>query len=411
MVALWFEAPQRYTVGPGFRSNGLSPGAWSRVVGWENASMTEHPASRTTAASALRHHLLGALRPGDGSAPLFSAVVVVVVSDAGERLASEAHGLTADYVDGSGTRRRGAPVTEDTLFDLASITKAFVTAAALAEFTDRGYLEAGPGGLRIPVSEWLPEYRGRPTVTLLDLLTHRSGLASEWEDKLPGADVWERFRTVLPTGPVGAGHAYSCVGFIWLGLCLEAMTGRRLDELVSDRILNPLGLAHTGYRPSLPLDRIAATEIQPGRGLVHGEVHDETAWALGGVSGNAGLFSTAGDLLTFAEMLRNGGTQEGSEVLSPGAAALMTTPVPGPVPGQYEQAVGLRVGEPWLRALAPGSARTPAGHGGYTGTAFALVPGGRRTVVLLSNRVHPQRGEDERFAVFRQRLMERAAEL
>lgn len=372
--------------------------------------MTEHPAARATAATALRDHLLGALHPGDGSAPLFSAVVVLV-SDAGERLASEAHGLTVDYVDESGTRRRGAPVTVDTLFDLASITKSFVTAAALAEFRDRGYLESGLEGLRIPVNEWLPEYWELPEVTLLDLLTHRAGLPSEWEDNVPGPDAWERFRTVLPTGPAGAGHGYSCVGFIWLGLCLEAMTGRRLDKLLEERILRPLGLAHTGYRPSVPLNGIAATEIQPGRGLVHGQVHDETAWALGGVSGNAGLFGTAGDLLTFAEMLRNGGTHEGVEVLSPGAVDLMTTPVSGPHSGPYEQAVGLRVGEPWLRALAPQSARIPAGHGGYTGTAFGFVPEGRRSVVLLSNRVHPQRGEDERFAAFRQKLMELAGDL
>lgn len=384
--------------------------AVAAAVEWQNATMTEHPTPRTTAVQALRDHVLAALHPGDGSAPLFSAVVVLV-SDAGEVLAREAHGLTVDCQDESGACRCGAPVTPDTLFDLASITKAFVSATALAEFADRGLLEAGLDGLRIPVSAWLPEYRGLPTVTLLDLLTHRAGLPSEWDHNDPGPDAWERFRTVLPTGPAGAVHAYSCVGFIWLGLCLEAMTGRPLDDIMRDRILRPLGLMNTGYRPSAPLDGIAATEIQPGRGLVHGQVHDETAWALGGVSGNAGLFSTADDLLTFAEMLRNGGVHEGREVLRPEAAALLTTPVAGPVAGSYEQAVGLRVGEPWLRALAPGSTRIPAGHGGYTGTAFGFVPGGRRTAVLLTNRVHPHRGEDERFAAFRQRLMELAGRL
>ncbi|MDQ0708194.1 CubicO group peptidase (beta-lactamase class C family) [Arthrobacter woluwensis] len=369
--------------------------------------MTEDPIPHTTAVQALRDHVLAALHPDDGSAPLFSAAVVLV-SDEGEVLAREAHGLTVDYQDESGARRRGAPVTPDTLFDLASITKAFVSATALVEFEDRGFLKAGPDGLRIPVSTWLPEYRGLPPVTVLDLLTHRAGLPSEWEHNDPGPDAWERFRTVLPTGPAGVTHAYSCVGYIWLGLCLEAGTGKPLDEVVGERILRPLGLTNTGYRPSVSLDGIAATEFQPGRGLVHGQVHDETAWALGGVSGNAGLFSTAGDLLTFAEMLRNGGVHEGREVLRPEVAALLTTPVPGPLAGPYEQALGLRVGEPWLRALAPDSIRIPAGHGGYTGTAFGFVPGGRRTVVLLTNRVHPQRGEDERFAAFRQKLMELA---
>jgi len=371
--------------------------------------MTEHPIPRALDAP-LRDHIRGALHPGDGSAPLFSAVVVLV-SEAGERIATEAHGLTSDYTDEHGIRRRGAQVTPDTLFDLASITKAFVTATALAEFSDRGFLDDGVEGLRIRVAEWLPEYRGFPEVTLLDLLTHRAGLPGEWIDNRPGADALERFRAVVPERPVGSGHAYSCVGFIWLALCLEAMTGRSLEALLDTRILRPLGLSDTGYRPLRALGSIAATEIQPGRGLVHGEVHDETAWALGGVSGNAGLFSTAGDLLTFAEMLRNDGRHDGEQVLAPETVRLLTTPVPGPVSGTYEQAVGLRVGEPWLRALAPDGARIPAGHGGYTGTAFGFEPGGLRTVVLLSNRVHPHRGNDERFAAFRQELMELAGRL
>jgi len=358
----------------------------------------------------LRDHLLGALHPGDGTAPLFSAVVVLV-SDAGESLSAEAHGLTADYVDENDIRRQGSPVTTDTLFDLASITKAFVTATALAECAGHGLLDTGLDGLRVPVSEWLPEFRLLPGVTLLGLLSHRSGLPAEWADNGPGPDAWERFRTVVPTSPAGQAHSYSCVGFIWLGLCLEAMSGRSLDRLMAARVLEPLGLRRTGYRPEDPLTGIAATEIQPGRGLVHGEVHDETAWALGGVSGNAGLFSTAGDLLTFAEMLRNGGVHRGVQVLPQAGVRLMTTAVPGPAPGNYEQAVGLRVGEPWLRALVPDGGRTAVGHGGYTGTAFGFVPGGRRAAVLLSNRVHPHRGGDERFAAFRQELMELAGSL
>ncbi|MDP5228235.1 MULTISPECIES: serine hydrolase [Arthrobacter] len=366
----------------------------------------------TTGQEELSALLSEALHPSDGGAPLFSAAAALV-SDDGELLAREAVGRTIDYLDDGGTAHQGPSASLGTLFDLASVTKAFVTATALAVLSDKGLLGSGLSSLARPVALLLPEFHRTPfaQVTVLELLTHRSGLPSEWEDNRPGPDAWERFRSLPLQVPPGRGHAYSCVGFTWLGLWLEELSGLPLDVLMEQRLLGPLGLKLTGYRPSIPLETIAATEVQPGRGLVHGEVHDESAWALGGVSGNAGLFSTASELLTFVEMLRRNGTHCGVRILPPEAVRLMTTPAPGPRSAGYDQAVGLRVGEPWLRALAPESRRIPAGHGGYTGTAFGFVPSGSRSAVLLSNRVHPRRGNDERFAAFRLRLMELAGAL
>ncbi|MFJ3958633.1 serine hydrolase domain-containing protein [Arthrobacter sp. NPDC090010] len=368
--------------------------------------MTQRPPGPET----LRVLLEQALHPDDGGDPLFSGAVAAVRVN-GQTVAEASAGLTFRYRDGEGLERRGDPVSRDALFDLASITKIFVTATALAAFEERHMLGNGLSSLRRPVSEWLPEFRPEPfgDVTVLDLLTHRSGLPSEWDANSPGPDAWHRFRTTMPEHPAGTVHAYSCVGFIWLGLLLEELSGSSLDDLMTRLILDPLDLSRTGYRPTETRDRIVATEIQTGRGLVHGEVHDETAWALGGVSGNAGLFSTAPELLRFAEMLRNGGTSAGRRILSREAVELMTKPVPGPLSGEFRQGLGLRLGEPAARLFARDAERLPAGHGGFTGTAFAFVPGGERSVVLLSNRVHPRRGNDERFASFRQDVLEWAA--
>ncbi|MCM3657983.1 beta-lactamase family protein [Agromyces mediolanus] len=286
------------------------------------------------------------------------------------------------------------PVGPSTRFDLASVTKPIVAAALLAELTDRG-LDAS-----LPAAELLPEFRepALRTVRIAELLSHTAGFAPEWHDREadPGAG---RFRAgARPVAPGGTGHRYSCVGFIWAGLAAEALAGAPLDAVVRDRVLEPLGMRDTGFRPHPGLrGRIAATEWQPGRGLVHGEVHDETAAALGGVSGNAGLFGTAADLLRFAEALRTGGT--GGPGLAPAVIEALTTPVALPDDPGFRQALGPRLDEPWMRGLGPAT----AGHTGFTGTAFATEPGGRRSLVVLLNRVHPTR-ESEAIHAFRARV-------
>ena len=296
------------------------------------------------------------------------------------------------------------PATDaSTRFDLASVTKPIVAAALLAE------LEAHGLGPELPVAELREEFRDPSlrSVTITQLLSHTAGFAAEWTDREPDPGG-ARFRAgARPESPTGAVHRYSCVGYIWAGFAAEALASAPLDEVVRARVLDPLGMTQTSYRPEPELrPGIAATEFQPGRGLVHGEVHDETAWALGGVAGNAGLFGTAGDLLRFAEALRTGGRIDDRRRLSPAVAAALVTPVSMPGDPGYGQAFGTRLDEHWMRGLGP---RT-AGHTGFTGTGFVTEPGGRRSVVFLTNRVHPTRSSIELLAL-RSRVVDLAAGL
>jgi CubicO group peptidase (beta-lactamase class C family) len=179
-----------------------------------------------------------------------------------------------------------------------------------------------------------------------------------------------------------------------LSLIVEAVTGRRFDQYVHEHVLAPLGMTHSGFRPavSAPEAPIVPTEVDRSfrRRLLRGEVHDETAWILGGVSGNAGLFSTAADLTRFAFMLTNGGRIDGRQFLKPETIALFTTRVAeGP---QNTRALGwdTRSTEGYSSAGRLFGPRA-FGHTGYTGTSLWIDPDQGLFVILLTNRVYPTR--------------------
>lgn len=317
------------------------------------------------------------IAPGSGSA------AVLLASVDGGIVAQRALGTTRLWdAPGVATATPAFSVTTDTKFDLASVTKAFVATALLTELDVRGLTPS------VPLSDYLPEFRVKSLrdLTLAHLLTHSAGFQASWEDHEPDPGA-ERFRrSARPIDRPGAVHRYACLSFIWAGLLAAELSGKSHDVLVTEHVLRPLGLRHTGYRPD-PREwpRIAATEYEPGRGMVQGEVHDETAYALGGVSGNAGIFGTGPDLLRFAEALRTG------EGLRPRVHAWLTEPAPG-VPSAesgYRPSYGLRIGENWC-APAPGLA---VSHTGFTGTGFFTVPNGEWSFVLLTNRVHPSRDQ------------------
>lgn len=324
---------------------------------------------------ALDELLEQAIAPGAGSA------AVLLASVGGRVVAQRALGTTRMWdAPGVATAAAAFPVTTETRFDLASVTKAFVATALLTELDVRGLTPS------VPLSDYLPEFRegSLRDLTLEHLLTHSAGFQASWDDHEPDPGA-ERFRrTARPIDRPGAVHRYACLSFIWAGLLATELSGKPHDALVTEHVLRPLGLQHTGYRPDPgEWPRIAATEYDPGRGMVQGEVHDETAFALGGVSGNAGIFGTGPDLLRFAEALRTG------EGLRPRVHAWLTEPAPG-VPSAesgYRPSYGLRIGEKWC-AAAPGPT---ASHTGFTGTGFFTVPNGEWSFVLLTNRVHPSR--------------------
>ncbi len=330
-----------------------------------------------------------------------SAASVIVVAD-GTAVLEHHTGVTRRWdAPGIPSAEPGTPASAATRFDLASVTKPIVAAALLAELDARG-LDA-----TLPLAELLPEFASaaHADLTVAHLLSHTAGFAPEWLDRAPDPDA-ARFRAgARPSARPGLEHRYSCVGYIWAGFAAEALAGDSLEAVVRRRVLEPLAMHDTGFRPD-PAERarIAATEWQPERGLVHGEVHDETSAALGGATGNAGLFGTAADLLRFAEAIRTGGELDGRSALAPAVVAALTNPTRlGSDPG-YGQSLGLRLDEGWMRGLGPST----AGHTGFTGTAFATEPGGRRSLVLLVNRVHPSR-ESEAIHSLRARVAEAAA--
>jgi len=272
------------------------------------------------------------------------------------------------------------PMTLDTLFDLASLTKPTATAASILALQDRGLLD-----LDAPLRTYLPELGAQGRATLRQALTHTAGFPAD----TPLADyagsmdeaVLRIAKSPLRYEP-GTDMHYSDVGFLLLGEIVRRVSGKDLAIFAHDAVFAPLGMKETGFLPQGALrDRAAPTEKVDGRWLT-GEVHDPRSRLLGGVAGHAGLFSTAHDLTIFSQSLLGGGPS----FLSP--RALQTFTAPHDVP-------------PGLRALGwdvrsryssnRGTALSPRafGHGGYTGTSLWIDPAKDLFVLFLSNRVHP----------------------
>lgn len=309
----------------------------------------------------------------------------------------DAHGTPIATVDRE-------PARPEILYDLASLTKVF-TAITMLTLVDEGCLSPDE-----PIADHLESFSGdadREQVTLLHLLTHTSGLPPVWQGwrgKPSSAHGWSREAVIaeilaLPlTQRPGRRLDYSCVGYITAMALAEAITGQGWDELVSARVLRPLGLEATCFNPldhSVTPAGIAPTEYQPGlgRGVVRGTVHDETAWLLGGVSGNAGLFSNLDDLGRLAESIHAGLPG----VLSPASFRLLWDDQLPRLLGRaadaeasrngYRHAAGLCVGQ--TRAAGPRQPQMRS-HTGFTGTSMVINEAGDYAI-LLSNRVHPTR--------------------
>lgn len=275
------------------------------------------------------------------------------------------------------------PMTVGTPFDLASLTKLFTSVAAVQQ------IERGTLGIDARVGAYLPEFRAaaRHGITVRELLTHTSGLRPE----LPlydCADDTERMAMLHAEAPIGAPgtYTYSDLNMLLLQYVLERVTGRTLDVLVHEGITRPLGMTATDFGPC---PGAAATEDQrrpwgkADRGMLRGVVHDENAWALGGVAGHAGLFSTARDLAVFCRTLLAGGSYGPARILGPDFVELLLTP-----PG-----LGFAVDQPWFMGELAG--RGAAGHTGFTGTSLVLDPATDTFLVLLANTVHPRRRQPD----------------
>ncbi|MFJ3668221.1 serine hydrolase domain-containing protein [Streptomyces sp. NPDC090106] len=275
--------------------------------------------------------------------------------------------------------RTRVPMTRDTPFDLASLTKLFTAVAAVQQ------IERGTLGIDARVGAYLPDFAAAAAhgTTVRELLTHTSGMRPE----LPlydCADDEGRLALLRAEPPVGVPgtYCYSDLNFLLLQHVLERVTGRGLDTLVHDGITRPLGMAATRFGPC---PGAAATEDQripwakAERGMLRGVVHDENAWSLGGVAGHAGLFSTGQDLAVFCRALLGGGAYGTARVLGPDFVDLLLTP-----PG-----LGFALDQPWFMGELAG--RGAAGHTGFTGTSLVLDRATDTFLILLANTVHPRR--------------------
>lgn len=273
-----------------------------------------------------------------------------------------------------------------TIYDLASLTKVIGTTTALMILYDEGRVS-----LDARVVDYLPAFTGgwKDSITIRQLLTHRSGLPAS-------RDLWK-----LATNPQearlgvvdamlqcrpGVCFEYSDLGMVLLGMVVENVSGVGLDRFVHERVFEPLGMTSTFFRPADSLrTRIAPTDVNPPRGYpLRGQVADENAYALGGIAGHAGLFSTASDISVFAQMMLNGGEYNGVRIVADSTIALFTRRTAGTRALGWDTADGDGGSGSYLSGNS-------YGHTGYTGTSLWIDPDREMFVVLLTNRVHAAR--------------------
>ncbi len=281
------------------------------------------------------------------------------------------------------------PMTNDTIFDLASLSKSIGCATSVLILADRGKID-----LKKPVATYIPEFgsNGKESITVEDLLLHRGGLVPD----NPLADyigtrgeMITRIMSLTPKWKPRTHFAYSDVGFEVLGELVQRVDGRPLDQFAHEEIFAPLGMTETMYRPPESLKtRIAPTEKRDGKWMV-GEVHDPRAFALGGVAGHAGLFSTATDISKWIRMINAGGVLEGKRLLSEAIVKQMLT-VQALPDGTGARGLGVDIDSSYSSCRGTRFPRgTSFGHTGWTGTSYWSDPASGVYVILLSNRVHP----------------------
>jgi beta-N-acetylhexosaminidase len=337
--------------------------------------------------------------------PVYDLLDGAVADDAfpGGVLAVGYHDELSVHPFGKLTRDAKSPaVTPETMYDMASITKVMVTTTCVMKLLEQDRL-----ALDISVVRYLPEWAAtaksdpdpswRARVTVRNLMLHDAGLPAH-RDFYKQAKGHDAMLAAVMAEPLvrepGMQVEYSDLGLILVGAIVERLTGESLDKFAKEEILNPLGMTNTMFNPPRSLrDRIAPTELDSDfrKRLVWGEVHDENAWAMGGVAGHAGLFSTAGDVARFAQMLLNGGIYAYHRILSRETIEAFTR---RQTIGDSARAIG------WDVPTQPSSAghyfsEKSFGHTGFTGTSVWIDPEQGLFVVLLTNRVNPTRANEK----------------
>jgi uncharacterized protein YbbC (DUF1343 family)/CubicO group peptidase (beta-lactamase class C family) len=279
------------------------------------------------------------------------------------------------------------PMSRETVFDMASLTKVMATASSLMVLVDRGQVSLGA-----PVARYIPEFAGggKAAVTVEQLLRHRGGLIADnpVDDYSAGrAQAFDKIWSLEPAYPPGSKFLYTDVGYIVLGELVARVSGQPLHVFAEANIFGPLGMDETTFRPGPALTaRAAPTELRDGHWM-RGEVHDPRAFLLGGVAGHAGLFSTARDTLRYARMILCLGQLDGVRVLSEQAVRAMTAP--GDTPAGQARGLGWDIDTGYSSPRGELFPVGSFGHTGFTGTSLWIDPASQTAVVILSNRVHP----------------------
>jgi uncharacterized protein YbbC (DUF1343 family)/CubicO group peptidase (beta-lactamase class C family) len=284
------------------------------------------------------------------------------------------------------------PMTPDTVFDAASLTKVVATTPAVMKLVEQGRID-----LEKEVAAYLPEFAGdgRERIRVRHLLTHVSGLRAgisvqgDWTG-IQGA--YEMICVEKPKTAPGSTYLYSDINFILLGILVERVSGKALDVYCEEEIFVPLKMTETRFLPlrNTPVVRIAPTERLPGGKVLRGEVHDPTARKMGGVAGHAGLFTTAADLARFARMMLGGVDLAKTRVFKPESVAMMTrVSTPDGVP---RRGLGWDIDSPYTGLRGMVFPVGGFGHTGWTGTSLWIDPYSETFLVFLSNRNHPRGG-------------------
>ena len=310
---------------------------------------------------------------------------VVAIGQNGKTLYQKAYGSKSLIPSKS-------PMREDTIFDAASLTKVVATTSAMMKL-----FEEGKVAINDPVTKYLPEFQGgKSNITIRNLMTHFSGLRPDLDLK----PKWSGYDTGIqkafvdkPAHLPGVRFVYSDINFILLGEIVHRQSGKMLDEYVQENVFRPIGMTESRFNPPAEWRaRIAPTELEETQPWL-GTVHDETSRFMGGVAGHAGLFTTAHDLVLFAQMMINLGELNGVRVLAPATVRKFTAPN-SPARQPILRGLGWDIDSPYSGNRGELFPVGSYGHTGFTGTSIWIDPGSKSYVILLTNSVHPKRGKN-----------------
>ena len=316
---------------------------------------------------------------------------VLLISKEGKTIYKNAYGnFTYD--------KHSTKVKLNTIYDLASLTKIVSTTTAAMICIDKGLFK-----LNDKVVKYIPKFanNGKENITIKNLLLHNSGLPAYKRFYKFCSDAEDVINDIYNTKLIyktGSKTVYSDLGMIVLQKVIEKVTGKTLDKFSEEKIFVPLNMERTMFNPPDSIKKeIAPTEFDNywRHRQLQGEVHDETASLLNGVSGNAGLFSSVGDLSNFLTMILNNGTYKNKRIIKEETVKLFTTKQPN-----SERALGWDIKSPQKSSAGNLFSSKSFGHTGYTGTSFWVDPQKKLFVVLLTNRVYPTR-ENRKIIKFR----------